>query len=81
MGLLRVCNLGLSLVKGKYVVYLDDDVIFCEEWLELILDSFIMVKLFLVCVGGFIYGLWEIFKLDWIDKIMEDFFIVFDYGL
>ncbi|NES66117.1 MAG: glycosyltransferase [Okeania sp. SIO2D1] len=80
LGLSKARNSALNQAKGKYIAYLDDDAIPGEEWLEAILDTFTTVEPLPVCVGGPIYGLWEIPKPDWIDKVMEDFFTVLDYG-
>ncbi|WP_094676486.1 glycosyltransferase [Hydrocoleum sp. CS-953] len=80
LGLSKARNSALNQAKAKYIAYLDDDAIPSEEWLESILDSFTTVEPSPVCVGGPIYGLWEIPKPDWIDRSMEDFFTVLDYG-
>ncbi|MGD1805912.1 glycosyltransferase [Dapis sp. BLCC M126] len=80
LGLSKARNTALNQAKGKYIAYLDDDAIPCEEWLEAILDTFTTVEPCPVCIGGPIYGLWEIPKPDWLDRTIEDYFTVLDYG-
>ena len=80
LGLSKARNSALNQAQGKYIAYLDDDAIPGEEWLEAVLDSFTTVEPCPVCVGGPIYGLWEIPKPEWLDKSLEDYLTILDYG-
>lgn len=80
LGLSQARNTALYQVNSQYIAYLDDDAIPCRFWLESILETFKNVEPQPVCVGGPIYGLWEIPKPGWIHDYMEPLFSVLDYG-
>jgi glycosyltransferase involved in cell wall biosynthesis len=82
LGLSKARNTALKAAKGDYIAYLDDDAIPCVIWLEAILETFKTVEPIPVCVGGPIYGLWEIPTFNWVEEYSDiaSYFTTLDYG-
>lgn len=82
LGLSKARNTALEQAQGEYIAYLDDDAIPCVVWLEAILETFRTVQPTPVCVGGPIYGLWEISPPTWVHKYadLEGCFTVLNAG-
>lgn len=79
-GLSQARNTGWQNAKGKYVAYLDDDAIACQEWLERIIKAFETVHPPPGSVGGKIIPIWEAKRPEWLSKQLEPSLTILDWA-
>jgi len=70
LGLSQARNTGWKNAKGKYIAYLDDDAIACQQWLEKIVEVFEKTKPMPGCVGGRINLIFKTPAPIWLSKNM-----------
>jgi GT2 family glycosyltransferase len=58
-------NAGARLARGRYVAFLDDDVVLCDDWAAKVLKSFTEIPE-LDALTGSAYPLWENFRDSWL---------------
>lgn len=78
VGLHNARNSAILKSHGKVLVYIDDDVITPDGWLEAVLSSFEDPDVH--CTGGRTRPRWEAECPPWIDKIDRSYFSLLDLG-
>jgi glucosyl-dolichyl phosphate glucuronosyltransferase len=66
LGLSTARNTGVRSASGEYVVFIDDDGVATQSWLERISRAFSAGDRRLGCVGGPIELIWECPRPDWV---------------
>ncbi len=77
-GLHNCRNLAIQKSRGEIVVFIDDDVLTPESWLEKLIKPFSESNI--VMVGGKTKPQWETELPDWIQIIDPSYFSLLDYG-
>ena len=78
IGLHNGRNTGAIEGKGEIIVYIDDDVITPQGWLQALCQPFADSQV--ACVGGKTIAKWEATPPEWIESIPPDYFSILDLG-
>ena len=78
LGLHNCRNKALFVARGELVVYVDDDVIVPNQWLENLLHPFSRQDV--AMVAGRVQPRWETSQPDWINVIDPSYFSLLDLG-
>ena len=78
MGLINARHAGARKASGEVLVYIDDDVITPEGWLNAMLEPFMDQDV--ACVGGKILPKWEAEVPDWFSNFNKGYLSLLDLG-
>ncbi|MDJ1504457.1 glycosyltransferase [Xanthocytophaga agilis] len=73
-------NIGWQKAQGKYVVFMDDDAIAVQEWLERIVSGFQNVSPSPGIIGGKVVPIWEKEPPDWLHPKLYGALSLIDYS-